>query len=177
MVFVETKTEVITRIAALAERLAARFTEEDADEQAHIRKLCSPEARQALETMSVPALHLLDVIPSSSEDASSMNVVGLSQATGVPKGTVSKRVQRLTDAGIVSRHRIPGNRKEVHLQLTSLGEEIRAAHRSLHEQMGTVFDDFLARYSQSDLEVVGRVLDDLLRMPREGLRFRPDLLE
>ena len=58
-----------------------------------------------------------------------------------------------------------------------MGKEIQAAHRSLHEQMGTVFDDFLTRYSPEELEVLSRVLNDLLQMPREGLRFRPDLLD
>lgn len=177
MVFMETKAETIARIADLAGQLSTRFGEEDVEEQAHMRELCSPEARQVLETMSVQALHLLDAIPTDDEDAPSVNVIGLSQATGVPKGTVSKTVQRLTEAEAVTRHRIPGNRKEVHVRLTALGEEIRAAHRSLHEQIGTVFDGFLGRYSLAELDVLSRVLDDLLRMPREGVRFRPDLLD
>ena len=101
----------------------------------------------------------------------------MAQATGVPKDTVSKRLQRLADAGVVTRYRIPGNRKEVHLRPTPVGKEIQAAHRSLHEQMGTVFDDFLTRYSPDELEVLSRVLNDLLRMPHEGLRFRPDPLD
>lgn len=177
MVFVETKPRLIARITDLAERLAARFAEEDAAERAHMRALCSPAAREVLDTMSVQALHLLDTIPADGGDEPSVNVVGLSQATGIPKGTVSKMLRRLTDAGAVTRHRMPGNRKEVHPRLTPLGEEIQAAHRSLHQQMGTVLDDFLARYPPADLEVLLRVMDDLLRMPREGVRFRPDLLD
>lgn len=177
MVFVETKHELIAHINDLAARLTTRFAEEDVDERAHMRELCSPEAQRALETMSVPALHLLDALSTDDEEAAPMNVVSLAQATGVPKGTVSKRLQRLADAGVVTRHRIPGNRKEVHLRPTTVGKEIQAAHRSLHEQMGTVFDDFLTRYSPEELEVLSRVLNDLLQMPREGLRFRPDLLD
>ena len=174
MVLVETKSDVIASIGDLAGRIAARFTEEDAEEQAHMRALCSPEAQRVLEELSVEMLHLLDAIPTADASAESVNVVGLSRATGTPKGTVSKR---LTDAGVISRFRIPGNRKEVHLRLTQVGEEIQAAHHSLHEQMGDVFEGFLARYSAADLAVVHRILEDLLRMPRDGVRFRPDLLD
>lgn len=177
IVFVETKEELTASVIDLGGRVIARFTEDDADEQAHMRRLCSPDAQRALDQMSVEMLHLLGSIPSSDEDALSINVVGLSQRTGIPKGTVSKRLQRLTEIGVVTRHQIPGNRKEVHLRATPLGEEVQAAHRSLHEQMGDVLGVFLKRYSADDLGVLHRVLGELLRMPREGVRYRPDLLE
>jgi len=177
IVSVETKDSVIASIGDLVGGITTRFAEEDVDEQAHMRAMCSPEAQRVLDTLSVEMLHLLDAIPVADASAGSINVVGLSQATGIPKGTVSKRLQRLTDAGVISRFRIPGNRKEVHLRLTPVGEEIRAAHRSLHEQMGDVLDEFLARYSSDELAVLHRILNDLLRMPREGVRFRPDLLD
>ena len=118
------------------------------------------------------------VIPAGGDPSSgTINIVGLSLATGVPKGTVSKRVQRLVDLGVVARRRLAGNRKEVHLQLTDVGQEIQAAHRDLHQQMGAVPDEFLERYSLEELKVITRVLNDLVRMPREGVRFRPDLLD
>lgn len=178
MVFMETKRELIDSITHFTARLIQRFSEEDADEQEHMRRLCSPDAQLALGRMSVESLHLLDAIPAETDNhEASTNIVGLAEMTRSPKGTVSKRVQRLTELGVVSRHRLPGNRKEVHLSLTPIGEEIRAAHRSLHEHMGTIPADFLARYSTTELRVITRVLDDLLRMPRDGLRFRPDLLD
>jgi len=178
MVLMETKSELIALIADQAARVAQRFAQDDEDERAYMRKRCSPQAQLALDKMSVEALHLLDAIPGGgSTDEPSVNIVGLAQATGVPKGTVSKRVQRLTDIGVVTRHQIPGNRKEVHLRRTPIGDEIWEAHRSLHEQMGDVLGELLSRYTVADLQVLTRVLDDLLRMPREGLRYRPDLLD
>lgn len=173
----ETKYELIASIADVAARLAARFAEEDADEQTHLRQLCSPEAQRILATMSVQELHLLDAVVADGEGARSRNIVALARATGAPKGTVSKRIQRLTEAGAVARYQLPGNRKEVHLRLTPVGEEIQAAHRSLHEEMGDVLDEFLARYSPDELRILTRVLNDLLLMPRDGVRFRPDLLD
>ena len=175
MVSMKTKSEAIASIEELLAAITARFAEEDPEEQEWLRSQCSPAAQRALDQLSVAALHLLDQIPGPGS-AETVNIVGLSQVSGAPKGTVSKTVQRLESAGAVSRHRLPGNRKEVHLRLTETGAEIQRAHRSLHEQMGSSVAEFLHRYSANDLEVLTRVLGDLLAMPREGLRFRPDLL-
>lgn len=172
----KTKPEAIASIEELLAAISARFAEEDPQEQEWLRAQCSPAGRRALAQLSTPALHLLDQIPGP-DSAETVNIVGLSQASGVPKGTVSKTVQRLESAGAVSRHRRPGNRKEVHLRLTEVGTEIQRAHRGLHEQMGSTLSEFLDRYSAGDLEVLGRVLGDLLAMPRVGLQFRPDLLD
>lgn len=178
MVSMETKPELIASIAGLTARLIQRLGEEDADERAHMRGRCSPEARRALDQMSVEALHLLDAVPAAGEpESASVNIVGLARLTGAPKGTVSKRVQRLAELGVVERGRLQGNRKEVRLRLTDIGEEIRAAHRSLHAQMGELPEAFLDRYRPDELRTVARVLSDLVRMPRDGLRFRPDLLD
>lgn len=177
IVVVETKDGRIAQIGELAALLAARLEKEDPDERQHMLDLCSPAARPALETLSVQALHLLDAIPAQNGDRQSLNVVGLSRATGVPKGTVSKALQRLTKAGLVTRHRLPDNRKEVHVRLTGLGAEVQAAHRSLHAQMGDTLGEFFSRYTEAELEVIARVLNDLVRLPRQGLRFRPDLLD
>ncbi|HLR28037.1 MAG TPA: MarR family transcriptional regulator [Ruania sp.] len=175
-----TTRATITRIEDLLGQISARFAAEDPDEQAWLRDQCSPEAQRVLDSLSVQNLHLLDEIPSEDVPLRSerpANIIGLSRTTGVPKGTVSKAVQRLEAQGLLTRHRLPGNSKEVHLRLTAVGAEIQAAHRGLHDQMGAGLTDFLARYSDADLEVVSRVLSDLLAMPRVGLRFRPDLLD
>ncbi|MGH3319774.1 MAG: MarR family winged helix-turn-helix transcriptional regulator [Streptosporangiaceae bacterium] len=168
-----TKSDAIRQIEDLVGQVTSRFAAEDDAEQQWLVDQCSPEAARLVSRLSVHALHLLDAIPVEG----SVNIVGLSRATGVPKGTVSKTVHRLIADGLVARHRLPDNRKEVHLRLTRTGAEIRQAHRSLHEQMGHELDTFLDRYSAAELAVVTRVLEDLNRMPREGLRFRPDLLD
>lgn len=173
MVSVTTKSDAIRHIEELIVQVTNRFAAEDDAEQRWLVDQCSPEAAGVVPRVSVAALHLLDAIPAEG----SVNIVGLSRATGVPKGTVSKVVRRLVTEGAVARHRLPDNRKEVHLRLTALGAEIQRAHRSLHEQMGHGLHAFLDRYSAAELAVVTRVLDDLRRMPREGLTFRPDLLD
>ncbi|WP_245600818.1 MarR family winged helix-turn-helix transcriptional regulator [Streptomyces sulphureus] len=169
----ETKTDAVGRIERLLAQVAGRFTAEDDAEQQWLIDQCSPEAARLVPQLSVQALHLLDAVPADG----SINVVGLSRATDVPKGTVSKHVRRLVVAGALERHRLPDNLKEVHLRLAPVGAEIQQAHRSLHAQTEEGLRAFLHRYSEADLAVLARVLTDLARMPREGLRFRPDLLD
>jgi DNA-binding MarR family transcriptional regulator len=176
MVSVTTKHDAIREIEDLLARIATRMTAEDGAEQQWLADHCSPEAARHLPRLSVHALHLLDAIPPVGS-GDSVNIVGLSQATGVPKGTVSKTVSRLAGAGLVARHRIPGNRKEVHLRATETGTEIQRSHQGLHAETGDAVRAFLARYTAADLSVVTRVLSDLSRMPREGVTFRPDLLD
>lgn len=173
MVSVQTKSEAIGQIETLIAQVTGRFAAEDDAEQQWLVGQCGPEAAAVVSRMSVHALHLLGAIPVEG----SVNVVGLSRATGVPKGTVSKTVRRFIADGLVARHQLPDNRKEVHLRLTPTGEEIRRAHESLHEQMGHGLRAFLERYGDEELTVIASVLHDLARMPREGLRFRPDLLD
>ncbi|QVQ53746.1 MarR family transcriptional regulator [Spiractinospora alimapuensis] len=172
----ETNEELVTRIQDLIGQVAARLGDEDEAEWKWMSEQVSVEARHVLGRMNVQALHLLDHVPAAEDGDESTNIVGLAHATGIPKGTVSKIVRRLENGGAVARHRVPDNRKEVHLRLTQLGREIQEAHRGLHERMGLGASEFLGRYSAEDLEVIARVLEDLARVPREGLRFRPDLL-
>ncbi|MDN5913982.1 MAG: MarR family transcriptional regulator [Pseudonocardia sp.] len=169
----KTKADAVRRIEGLIAQVTSRFAVEDDAEQQWLVDHCSPEAAQLVPRLSVHALHLLDAIPAEG----SVNIVGLSHVSGVPKGTVSKTVRRLVTDGVVARHQLPGNRKEVHLRLSPIGAELQQAHQSLHEQMGHGLQAFLNRYDAEELAVITRVLADLNRMPREGLRFRPDLLD
>lgn len=173
MVSVETKNDAIRRIEDLIAQVTGRFATEDDAEQKWLADQCSPEAAEVIARMSVQALHLLDAIPVDG----SVNIVDLSRATGVPKGTVSKTARRLVTDGLVARHRLPDNRKEVHLRLTATGAEVQRAHQGLHEEMGNGLRAFFHRYDADELAIVVRILNDLNRMPREGIRFRPDLLD
>lgn len=166
----ETKVETVARIGELLGRLSEKFTLEDSDEQEFMRELLSPEGKEVLEQLSVSMLHLLAHIPAKSGETS--NVVSVASRAGVAKSTVSKALPLLTRLRVVERYRRGGNRKEVHLRLTPLGQEIHDAHHRLHEEMEGSFIEFLGQYHHADLAVVERMLDDLLHTPRQGVRFR-----
>jgi DNA-binding MarR family transcriptional regulator len=111
-------------------------------------------------------MHLLAAIA-----AGPVSVIGLASRSGQLKGTVSKHVQRLVEAGLVARMPIPGNRKEIELTLTADGELVVAAHQQLHDEMALGVHDFLQAYSNADLQVVATMLQDLLSASKDGVRI------
>jgi DNA-binding MarR family transcriptional regulator len=82
-------------------------------------------------------------------------------------------VQRLVEAGLVTRSPIPGNRKEIELALTSDGMVVIQAHSELHEEMAAGLRDFLMRYPSSELEVLVKVLRDVMAARKIGVRLSP----
>jgi DNA-binding MarR family transcriptional regulator len=87
------------------------------------------------------------------------------------KGTVSKNVQRLVEAGLVQRSPVPGNRKEIRLSLTADGQELARVHRKMHDEMERGWRDFFLRYTSAELETVTKVLGDLLKTEKRGVRL------
>jgi DNA-binding MarR family transcriptional regulator len=118
---------------------------------------------RALPTLS---MHLLAAVAEAP-----VSVVGLAARSGQLKGTVSKHVQRLVEAGLLRRDAIPGNRKEIELRLTADGELLAEAHRQMHEEMAGGLHDFLQRYTNAELHVVERMLRDLASARKVGVRI------
>ena len=86
------------------------------------RPACSDAVR------SLPTLSACTCSPHIADGP--VSVVGLAARSGQLKGTVSKHVQRLVEAGLVERTPIPGNRKEVVLTLTADGRAGRRRARA-----------------------------------------------
>ena len=97
-----------------------------------------------------------------------VSLVGLASRSGQLKGTVSKHVQRVVEAGLVVRSPIPGNRKEIELTLTPDGELVTEAH-ALHDEMAQGLR--LPVRSNSELEVLVKVRD--LMAQKIGVRISP----
>jgi DNA-binding MarR family transcriptional regulator len=117
------------------------------------------------------AVHLLALIAEGS-----VNIVGLAAESGQLKGTVSKYVQRLVDAGLVARSPVPGNRKEIRLSLTGDGEIVARVYRQMHDEMDRGLADFLLRYSAAELPTVTKILSDPIRTEKAGARLVTDPL-
>jgi DNA-binding MarR family transcriptional regulator len=128
----------------------------------HIPKRLEGVARR-LPTLS---MHLLAHIAEGP-----VSVVGLATRADQLKGTVSKHVQRLVEAGLVEREPIPGNRKEVTLSLTADGKVVTKVHEQLHAEMKRGVVDFLSRYSNAELSVLAKVLNDFLAAEKVGVRI------
>ncbi len=170
MVSMKTKLELIESIAGLMTTVGDRL-ENDGDgdaERDFMADRCPPRLQDAVRTLPTSSVHLLAEIAEGP-----VSVVGLAARAGRLKGTVSKHVQRLVEAGLVARTPVPGNRKEIELGLTADGELVADVHRQLHEEMDRGTRDFLLRYSAADLQVLVKVLGDLAGAHKDGVRLVP----
>lgn len=156
----------IAEITELVEAAAAKFDTDDDAERAYLVERLPPRLVGRVEGLSVLSLHLMDHMAGGTT-----NIVGLAASSRQLKGTVSKHVQRLVEAGLVRRDAVPGNRKEVALSLTSDGETVTAVHRDMHDEQNRGIEDFLARYSDDELATVAKILRDLLNSEKRGLRL------
>lgn len=167
MVSVKTKAAAVAEISRLVQAVGDKFDSTDVDaERDFMAAHCPSRMQRTVREMPTLSMHLLDHITDEP-----INVVALAARAGQLKGTVSKHVQRLVDAGLVRRSPVPGNRKEVALQLTEDGRIVAHAHRQLHGEMNRGLEEFLTRYSRAELATVIKILDDLLRTPRVGVRL------
>lgn len=168
MVFVKTKSALIADINGLIRAVGDKFdSDEDGDaERDFIAERCPARLQAAVRELPTLSMHLVAGI----EDGP-LSLVKLAARSGQLKGTVSKHVQRLVEAGLVQRAPIPGNRKESHLTLTADGKLVAEAHRQLHEEMALGLRDFLMRYSGAELAVLEKVLRDLTSATKIGVRI------
>jgi DNA-binding MarR family transcriptional regulator len=169
MVSMKTKAELVDEINALIGAVGDKFDGEEGDPERdfmieHIPKRLEGVARR-LPTLS---MHLLAHIGEGP-----VSVVGLAARADQLKGTVSKHVQRLVEAGLVERSPIPGNRKEVTLSLTADGRVVADIHEKLHGEMKRGIMDFLSRYSNAELSVLATILSDFLAADKVGVRIVP----
>ncbi len=164
----KTKSALISDINDLLGAVGDKFeADEDGDaERDFMAQRCPRRLQAAVRSLPTLSMHLLAGIADGP-----VSVVGLAARSGQLKGTVSKHVQRLVEAGLVVRSPIPGNRKEIELTLTADGELVTEAHRLLHDEMAQGLRDFLQRYSNTDLEVLVKVLRDLMAARKIGVRI------
>jgi len=166
---VKTKAELVDEINALIGAVGDKFDADEGDPERdymveHLPRRLEATARR-LPTLS---MHLLAHIAEGP-----VSVVGLAARADQLKGTVSKHVQRLVEAGLVERAPLPGNRKEVVLDLTADGKVVADVHERLHGEMKRGMADFLSRYSNADLLVLSKMLRDFLSAEKVGVRIVP----
>jgi DNA-binding MarR family transcriptional regulator len=170
MVSMKTKSALIVELNGLVGAVGDAFeSDEEGDaERDFMADLCPERLENTIRSVPTLGMHLLDAIAEGP-----LSVVALADRSGQLKGTVSKHVQRLVDAGLVLRSPIPGNRKELSLSLTEDGAVVVDAHRKLHDEMNRGMADFFKRYTAGELALLIRVLTDLLASEKVGVRLVP----
>lgn len=156
MVSVKTKADAVDEISRLLIALAELNDGPD-DERDYLTDRCPERLHPVIREMPTVAIHLLAAIGDGTT-----NIVGLAARSGQLKGTVSKHVQRLVEAGLVRRGPVEGNRKEIHLSLTEDGNLLDRVHSRMHDEKSDALRDFLLRYTGAELQTLAKVLGDLL---------------
>jgi DNA-binding MarR family transcriptional regulator len=171
MVSMKTKSEVVAEIGRLVAAVSDLFDADVDAERDFMEQRLPARMRSQVRAMPKAGMHLLAVIGDELRAGGTVNVVGLAARSGQLKGTVSKQVQRLVDAGLVRRDPVPGNRKEIRLELTADGRRVVEVHRRMHDEMDAGLSEFLMRYTSDELAVVVKILGDLAGMQRHGVRL------
>lgn len=167
MVSVKTKSVLVDEINELIGAVGDKFDSAEGDAERDYMAEHSPKRLEGIaRRLPTLSMHLLARIAEGP-----VSIVGLAARSGQLKGTASKHVHRLVEAGLVERSPIPGNRKEVVLSLTADGRVINDVHGRMHDEMKRGLDDFLSRYSNAELSVLTKVLRDLLATDKVGVRI------
>jgi DNA-binding MarR family transcriptional regulator len=165
----KTKAEAVGAISDLIAALSDKFETDGDAERDYLSQYCPDHLKAAAREIPTLAIHLLARIAEGE-----VNIVGLAAQSGQLKGTVSKHVQRLVDAGLVERNPVPGNRKEIRLSLTADGRMVARVHGRMHDEMDAGLREFLLRYTATELATVTKVLGDLMATERAGVRLVSD---
>lgn len=162
----KTKIDAVVEIGELITALAHRNDGGDDDERDYLVERCPAHLEQAIREIPTAGVHLLAAIGEGE-----VNLVGLAAQSGQLKGTVSKHVQRLVEAGLVERAPVPGNRKEIRLTLTADGRHVMDVHRRMHDEIEDGLREFLLRYTAAELRTIVKVLNDLANAEKRGVRL------
>lgn len=108
--------------------------------------------------LTLSELHVIACIGKQGQ----VNVTAISQEMDMTRGAISKISTKLLQRGYLVKNQRADNQKEVHFQLTPMGDEIFRLHEELHEQAERRIERFLQKYSSSELAFIDRLLSDAI---------------
>jgi DNA-binding MarR family transcriptional regulator len=100
-------------------------------------------------------IHFLELINKLDE----ANVTKLAEASQMTKGGVSKLTKKLLQQGAIESYQKSGNKKEIHFQLTALGQAFVSRHEQLHALWKTRDESFYAQFSGEELHTIRHFLE------------------
>lgn len=108
--------------------------------------------------LTLSELHVIACIGKQGQ----VNVTAISQEMDMTRGAISKISTKLLQRGYLVKKQRADNQKEVHFQLTPMGDEIFRLHEELHEQAERRIERFLQKYSSSELAFIDCLLSDAI---------------
>ncbi|WP_256992227.1 MarR family transcriptional regulator [Paenibacillus sp. XY044] len=131
-------------------RMAGDFLEE-------LHKMIGTES-----TLNMTELHTIACIG----DQEPINVTSIADKMNLSKGNTSKITHKLLKAGWVRKTQLNDNKKEVYFRLTTAGKRLFAIHEELHNKEMQRMEQFLNKYSETELEFIKRLFGDLTDLYR-----------
>jgi DNA-binding MarR family transcriptional regulator len=98
---------------------------------------------------------------------SGINVTKLAEHTGVTKGAVSQTINKLVRKGLVRKKHLPGNAKEVVLELTDLGWTGFHNHEKFHMDTLNMAREYYGDQLESKLKRIDLAVNDIYKMLNE----------
>jgi DNA-binding MarR family transcriptional regulator len=155
------KSVLIEEIKSTFAIAIQKHASEDDEEKHWLLKNCNdPIARAILPELSVTMLHVLDAIGLYEP----VNGITIAKKTGIPKGTVSKSVQKLLIKELIRKESLPNNKKEYIYYINPLGKEIFDLHKALHQQTELQITQFLNKYDNNELVFLIHIIQDFAKL-------------
>lgn len=150
-------TPLSAQVVALLGKVANRFDSQENEEWRWIAHHSSnPLIVEIMQDSTPTTMRVINAIGHMEP----VNGITISAQYRIPKGTVSKITRRLLAQELIRTEYLPNNKKEILFRLTPLGRELFEVHRTFDEQMERGFIRFLQRYSDDELRLLIRVLEE-----------------
>jgi|GEM_PF-1855515 len=86
----------------------------------------------------------------------------IQEQSDLSQGMLSRYIDRLAKQKLIEKFHTPNNKKAVVLRTTAMGQEIGQLHDELHRRQQQNYEAVLEQYSDADLTLVTRFLNDLM---------------
>ena len=114
-------------------------------------------------SITINEVHLIDLIGRNQP----VNLVKLSELLEVSRSAITQSVRRLIKKDLVSFEFAQDNEKNKYLILSKKGVEVFNIHKEQQEHIETAIFSVLKNYSDEDLQMVMKLLDDVEQVWRE----------
>ena len=89
------------------------------------------------------------------------NISELAEELGIAKPSVSEIVQKIEVKELIEKYKLPANRKEVRLKLTSKGSTVYNGHTEFHAEMYSHIYSHLQKLPEKSLNEFKEALDNI----------------
>ena len=114
-------------------------------------------------SITINEVHLIDLIGRNQP----VNLVTLSELLEVSRSAITQSVRRLTKKDLVSFEFAPDNEKNKYLILSQKGVDVFNIHKEQQEHIETAIFSVLKNYSDEDLQMVMKLMDDVEKVWQE----------